>query len=134
MTNTLHDGTRDWFEHFCRRLDSLRINARLYQDPDEEIPPDEFYEVVRESVRGYADQADSPQIPSPDVWLGPNAEIGLTWDVGELSFDLIYSERQFLARLTTGLLTTRSLAKESIQEEIEPNQIPSVLAKLAIRT
>ena len=115
------DGDADWYDEVCQRLEYLRHNAGKYADPDEVIPEEQFFEDVKESVGQLRQQANFPSIPSPEVWLGPEGDIGLTWDIGERSFDLIFGENRFLARLTTGLK----------QEVIEPSAVPSVLAKLA---
>ncbi len=116
-----HEPSLDWYEEFCQRLESLRLNAPKYADKDEVIPPDWAFIKVRNEIQNIRRLAGFPSVPVPDVWLGPDGDIGLTWDVGERTLDLIFGWGQFTARFSN----------ESKQQLIEQKDVPSVLAQLA---
>lgn len=111
----------DWFEETCQRLDALRLNAHKYGDKDEILPPDRLYDLVKDNIQNLRQLAGFPALTTPDVWLGPGGEIGLTWDAGERSFDLIFGTRRLTARLTEG----------THQQLIEPKDVPPVLMQFA---
>lgn len=111
----------DWFEETCQRLDALRFNAHKYADKDEILPPDKLYDVVKDNIQNLRQLAGFPALTTPDVWLGPGGEIGLTWDAGDRSFDLIFGKRRLTARLTEG----------TQQQLIEPKNVPTVLVQFA---
>ena len=123
MSSVIHHrhAHLDWYEEFCQRLEALRVNAPKYADKDEVIPPDWAFLKVRNEVQNIRQLAGFPTVPVPDVWLGPEGDIGLTWDAGERSFDLIFGWGRFTARLSD----------DSKQELIEQKDVPLILAQLA---
>lgn len=116
----LQRGT-DWYDLVCQQLDALREDARRYPEPDTIVPEDGFFELVKTRMQDFRRLAGNPAIPTPDVWLGPNGEIGLTWDAGERSFELVFSPTQFTARLSVDL----------DQQLLDTQDVPLVLAQLA---
>jgi hypothetical protein len=111
----------DWFEEICQRLDALRLNAHKYADKDEILPPDKLYDVVKDNIQNLRQLAGFPTLTTPDVWLGPGGEIGVTWDAGDRSFDLVFGKRRLTARLTDG----------TQQQLVEPKDVPTVLTQFA---
>lgn len=111
----------EWFEEICQRLDALRLNAHKYADKDEILPPDKLYDVVKDNIQNLRQLAGFPTLTTPDVWLGPGGEIGVTWDAGDRSFDLIFGKRRLTARLTDG----------TQQQLVEPKDVPTVLTQFA---
>lgn len=115
------DAPTDWYEEFCQRLEVMRQNAHQYADKDEVVPPDWAFAKVRNEVQNIRKLAGFPPLSVPDVWLGPEGDIGLTWDFGDRSLDLIFGWGKFTARLTDS----------SKQQLIEQNDVPKVLAQMA---
>ncbi len=112
----------DWYDLVCQELDELRDNAKKYPDQDVELPPDGKFEHVKEDMRRIRQLTGFPRnLPEPQVWLGPEGQIGITWDFGQISIDLVYGSRRFFARLTQDL----------VQKQIEPSAVPKTLADLA---
>lgn len=117
MSSAIHH--LDWFEEFCQRLESLRQNAPQYADKDELLAADKLYDVVKDNIQNLRELAGFPTLTTPDVWLGPGGEIGVTWDAGDRSFDLVFGKRRLTARLTEGTL----------QKLVEPKDIPTVVTQ-----
>ena len=111
----------DWFEEICQQLDILRLNARKYKDEDEIIPSDTLVEVVKDTIQNLRQLADFPSLKMPDVWLAPGGEIGVTWDAGDKSFDLVFGEKRLTARLTDG----------TNQQLVANKDVPTVLTQFA---
>lgn len=120
MQTQLERGV-DWYDMVCQQLEVLRLNARKYADKDEVVPPDWFFEKVKTEIQDLRQLADFPNLPEVDVWLGPEGEIGLTWERAERSFDLIFGPKKITARLTIDLK----------QQLIDKKDVPSELAKFA---
>ena len=123
MTSAVHHrhAHSDWYEDFCQRLESLRLNAAKYADKEEVVPPDWAFIKVKNEIQNMRQLAGFPSLPVPDVWLGPEGDIGLTWEAGERTLDLIFGWGQFTARLTDNLR----------QQLIDQKDVPNVLAELA---
>lgn len=113
----------DWYDIVCQQIDVLREDARKYADKDEVVPPDWFFDKVKDEIQNLRQLANYPTIPVPDVWLAPEGQIGLTWDgdAGEKSFDLIFGLQKVTARLTVAFK----------QQIVETKDVPATLAQLA---
>ena len=111
----------DWYDLVCQQLDLLRADAHKYADEGDVIPPDGMFEYVKKQIQDIRQLADFPAIPVPDVWLGPEGQIGLTWQLGERKIELIFGEQKFTARLTDDLN----------QQLIDKKDVPLMLAQLA---
>lgn len=122
VIDRVEKGT-DWYDLICQELDDLREDAKASADDDEqfEVPPDGKFEFVKKQLGQIREASGFAKIPAPFVWLGPEGQIGITWKFEKSSIDLIYGVKKFIARKTTN----------SVQELIEPGDIPSILAKLA---
>lgn len=116
-----HYPDTDWYEEFCQRLEALRANAPRYADHDEVVPPDWAFAKVRNEIQNIRQLAGFPSVSVPDVWLGPEGYIGLTWERGERTLELIFGWGKFTARLSDN----------SKQQLIEPKDLPGVLAQFA---
>jgi hypothetical protein len=110
-----------WFDEISQRLDTLRLSAHKYADEGEVLPPDNLYNVVKDTIQNLRQLADFPSLKTPDVWLGPGGEIGLTWDADDSSFDLLFSQKCLTARLTKG----------TEQRLVEHKDLPCVLTQFA---
>ncbi|MFA7338211.1 MAG: hypothetical protein WC028_15600 [Candidatus Obscuribacterales bacterium] len=123
MTSTIDQPeTRlDWYEEICQRLDALNRGAYEYADEGEVLPPSGLYEFAKQTVSDLRQLAGFPNLSTPDVWLGPDGQIGLTWEAGNRSLELIVSGKRVLARLTI----------DSKQTVLEPMIVPFELKKIA---
>ena len=65
--------------------------------------------------------AGFPDLVTPDVWLGPDGEIGVTWESGERSLELMFFDLTFVARLTV----------DSDETVLERKVVPVELKKFA---
>lgn len=111
----------NWYDMVCQQLEVLRLSVRKHADKDEVVPPDWMFEKVKTEIQNLRQLADFPNLPEVDVWLGPEGEIGLTWEKGDSSFDLIFGPDKITARLTIELK----------QRVIDKKDVPSELAKFA---
>lgn len=117
-----HPKTRlDWYEEVCQRLDVLKESMGKYRDEDEVLPPCGLFDFVKQTVSDLRRLADFPKLDTPDVWLGPDGEIGLTWESGNRSLELLFFDSNVLARLTV----------ESDEHVLEPKTVPCELKKFA---
>lgn len=111
----------DWYDLVCQQLDLLRADAHKYADEDDVIPSDGMFDFVKQQMQDIRQLADFPAIPVPDVWLGPDGQIGLTWEMGKRKVELIFSAKKLTARLTDDLQ----------QQLIDKKDVPLMLAQLA---
>lgn len=117
-----HLKTRlDWYEEVCRRLDTLKQSAADYADEGDVLPACHLYEVAKKTIADLRQLADFPNLSTPDVWLGPDGEIGITWESGDRSLELMFFDSTIMARLTI----------ESDQHVLEPKAVPVELKKFA---
>ncbi len=107
----------DWYEELCQRLDALQKDGVEFADENDILPPAILFKQVKEIAKGFRRLA----LATPDVWFGPDGQIGLTWDAGERSFDLIFGAK-FTAHLMVGLK----------QKSVKPQDVPSILAQFAV--
>lgn len=123
MTATIkHPKTHlDWYEEICQRLDALERDASGYADEGEVLPPSGLYEFAKQTVRDLRQLAGFPNLSTPDVWLGPDGQIGLTWEAANRSLELIFSGQRVLARLTI----------DSNQTVLDSKVVPLELRKFA---
>ncbi len=123
MSHTLQkpEQATDWFDEICQQLDMLRIESQAKEPVDEIAPPDWLFDAVKDDFQKIRQLAGFPQIPVPDLWIGPEGDIGLTWDLDGRSFDMIFGREKFTARLTT---------VDFKQQVIERKDVPRTLAKL----
>lgn len=122
MAHTIEkqEQATDWYDEICQKLDLLREESKAFRSPDEIAPSDALFEIAKNEFRIIRQLAGFPNIPVPDVWLGPEGDIGLTWDFDDTSFDIIFGDEKFTARLTM----------ELEQELIERRNVPCTLKKL----
>ena len=110
----------DWYEEVCQQLDALKRDSVEFTDENDVLPPGRLFEFVKEKLQDLRQLANFPCIRVPDVWLGPNGQIGLTWDAQEHNFDLIFGTSKITARWRVG----------SNQTLIEPKDVLELLALL----
>jgi hypothetical protein len=122
MSSVIHNRqTRfDWYEEVCQRLDVLKKEAVEFADDGDVLPSTQLFELVKQAVQDLRRLTDF-QMVTPDVWLGPDGQIGLTWSKGDRSLDLIYSESRLTTRLTVG----------DKQQTVEPGFVPLELKQFA---
>lgn len=122
MAHTIEkqEQATDWYDEICQQLDLLRDESKMHTSQDEVIPSDALFDIVKHEFQIIRQLAEFPNIPAPDVWLGPEGDIGLTWDFKDSSFDMIFGDTQFTARVTKALK----------QEIIERKDVPCTLKKL----
>jgi hypothetical protein len=117
----------DWYDLVCQRIDALRDECAKGKVEDEcrILPPAYVFDMVKKDVEDLRRLADFPKnLPVADVWLGPEGQLGLTWEFeDEKSIDLIYApnKKVKIIRFTDDLE----------QHKVEPSQLPYLLAKLA---
>jgi hypothetical protein len=115
----------DWYDAVCQRLEVLRLeclkDARSGQCGT--VPPNGLFQHVKQQMQDLRRLAGFPaNLPVADVWLGPEGEIGLTWEFDDdKSVDLIYGAKCFVIRFTDDLK----------QHKVEPKNLPRLLATLA---
>lgn len=118
----LHSSV-DWFDATCQRLEALRLECAEYEKSGEQVPPGSLFEKAKlatENLRLLA--GFPPNLPVADAWIGPECELGLTWEFGAgSSIDLVFAPEKLAIRHT----------KDLTQQTIEPSQLPSLLAKLS---
>lgn len=90
----------DWYEVVCQRLDVLKDNSVKHADAEDVLPPCELYEVVKSFIQDLRQVTGFAILQTPDVWLGPDGQIGLTWESGDNDLELIFSKTNLLARKT----------------------------------
>lgn len=111
----------DWYEEICQRLDALKRSASEYADEGEVMPSCGLYDFAKQTVQDLRQLAGFPNLSTPDVWLGPDGQIGLTWESGDRMLELIFSDSRLLARFTID-------SKEAV---LEPKVVPLELNKFA---
>lgn len=111
----------DWYEELCRRLDALKQSAADYADEGEVLPACGVYEFAKKTMVDLRRLANFPNLNTPDVWLGPDGQIGITWESADSDLDLIFSESKVFARLT----------HNEVQKVLEPSAVPVELTKFA---
>jgi hypothetical protein len=110
----------DWFEEVSQKLDVLRQEAIKFADDGDILPDDSFFEHVKQTVRDLRHLTNF-QLVTPDVWLGPDGQIGLTWTSGTRNFDLIFTPDSLIARSSV----------DGHQQTVEPSLIPIELKQFA---
>lgn len=122
MAHTIEktEQATDWYDEICQQLDLLREDSKNHPSPEEIAPSDTLFAIVKNEFQIIRQLAGFPDIPAPDVWLGPEGDIGLTWDFDDSSFDMIFGNERFVARLTVALK----------QQLIERKDVPCTLKKL----
>jgi hypothetical protein len=111
----------DWYEEVCRQLDALKKDAVDYADEGDVLPHGELFDAVKQNLQQFRQLAGFPTLGTPDAWLGPDGQIGITWNTNARSFDLIFSKSRLTARLTVGLE----------QQLIDANMVPLALKQFA---
>jgi hypothetical protein len=111
----------DWYEELCQRLDTIKRSAAEYADEGEVLPPSGLYEFAKQTVQDLRQLAGFPNLSIPDVWLGPDGEIGITWELADRSLELMFFDLTVMARLTID-------RNESV---LQRNVIPLELKKFA---
>jgi len=105
----------------CQRLDTLKTSAPKYADKDDVLPSCGLYEVAKQTVQDLRRLAGFPNLSTPDVWLGPDGEIGLTWESAARSLELVFCDSGLIARLTI----------DTAESVLEPKVVPVELKKFA---
>ena len=108
-----------WLIETSRRLNILKTASKKYQDPGEVLPPDDLYEEVKTALQNLI---FSSNLSYPDVWLGPDGEIGITWENNHAELELIFSadssgSGSLLARKTYENGITELLREQNISAE-----------------
>jgi hypothetical protein len=111
----------DWYEELCRRLDVIKQGASEYADEGEVLPTSGLYEFAKQTVQDLRQLAGFPNLSTPDVWLGPDGEIGMTWESADRSLELMFFDLTVMARLTI----------DSNESVLQRNVIPLELKKFA---
>lgn len=113
----------DWYDEVCQRLEMLHVECHKTKDCEDTPPPDFLFEVAKKTVENLRPLIGfTANLPVADVWLGPEGEIGLTWDFDdEKSVDLIFTVK------SQAIIFTDNLK----QLTVKPQDLPSLLAQLA---
>ncbi|MBS2010787.1 MAG: hypothetical protein JST01_27300 [Cyanobacteria bacterium SZAS TMP-1] len=115
--------TIDWYDEVCHRLDLLHRDILALPDTEEELPPpEELYQFVKNDVQNIRRLAGFPSVETPDVWTGPDGEIGLTFEKDGDSLDLIYSTARLVAHLSIDDATS----------SIDREALPAALLRFAL--
>jgi hypothetical protein len=89
-----------WFEQVCQKLDLLKEESAKYADEDDVLPSCGLFDTVKQRIQDLLKLTDF-KLATPDVWRGPDGQIGLTWSNQGRSLELIFCEDgRELARLT----------------------------------
>jgi len=114
----------DWYDLISQRLEILRLACESDAQGQMcgSVPPDDRFKKVQKYVEDMRSLAGFPKnLPAADVWLGPQGEIGLTWEFGDQdSIDLVFAD-YLTIRHTHGLCQEMKLQQD----------LPPLLAKLA---
>ena len=94
------ENPKDWYEEVCHQLDALKCESLKYKDEDEILPPNALFERVKDDLQNLRQLADFPALSCPDVWFGPDGEIGITWESDDRSLELLFFDTSLQARLT----------------------------------
>lgn len=114
----------DWYDVVCHRLDLLQAEClRDKQSGNDMVPSQEQFQAVKLTIEKLRQLAGFPsKLPDADVWIGPESQIGLTWEFDEdRSIDLVFAPATWAARYTDDVK----------QEAVKPQELPVLLAKLA---
>lgn len=115
--------TIDWYDEVCHRLDLLHRDILALPDTEEELPPpEELYQFVKNDVQNIRRLAGFPVVETPDVWTGPDGEIGLTFEKGGDSLDLIYWAEGLVIHLT----------RNKVTEKVDSEALPAALQIFAL--
>ena len=98
--------TVDWYDEVCQRLEMLHVECHKTKDCEDEPPPDFLFEIAKKTVENLRPLIGFiANLPVADVWLGPEGEIGLTWEFDdEKNVDFIFTrhcENQGLIEVST---------------------------------
>lgn len=111
----------DWYDEICETLETLKAQAYAMADEGECLPTPELFELVKQQMQDLRRLIDYPTLPGPDVWLGEDGEIGLTWISADRQLDLIFTVTKLIAKLR--VKTEKRL--------IEPSVLPVELKNFA---
>ncbi|MBS1990196.1 MAG: hypothetical protein JSS83_06730 [Cyanobacteria bacterium SZAS LIN-3] len=111
--------TIDWHDEVCHRLDLLHRDILALPDTEEELPPpEELYQLVKNDVQNIRRLAGFPVVETPDVWTGPDGEIGLTFEKDGDRLSLIYWEEGLVIHLTRNKVTEK-VDSEALQAALQ---------------
>lgn len=116
---TLERVSTDWFDLVSQQLDALREECHALDDGSI-VPTDARFEVAKKTVENIRRLAEFPNMPEPDVWVGVNGEIGITWEFPPQFLELIIADNVF-ARVYD----------DREQAALELSRVPVILSKLS---
>jgi len=119
---TLERISTDWFDLVSQQLEELRLDCQRVQDKST-IPSDARFALAKRTIEKFRQLAEFPNLPEPDVWVGADGELGITWQFPAGSLELLFAD-EILARAYTG----------SVQQRLELSKVAPVLAFLTAQT
>lgn len=109
---------QDWYGKVCQKLDALKEESAKYADEDDVLPSCGLFELVKQRVQDLLKLTDF-MLATPDVWRGPDGQIGLTWSNKNRSLEMIFcDDGREIARLTEAG-TQRSVERNEIAVELK---------------
>jgi len=121
-TTPIDKQTVDWYDQVCQHLDILCNAVQNVQNEPEIPPPVTLFKLVKDDIQNIRRLSGFPTIETPGVWLGPDGQIGLTFENDTDCLDLIFRSEKLVSRLTVGEMTTA----------IDKNDIPAALLRFSI--
>ena len=116
----LETRSADWFDLLSQALDDLRQDCSEISDKSA-VPSDAQFDEAKAVVERLRSLAGFPSLPEPNIWIGPNGELGLTWRFScGTAMELMFSH-QLDARVYS----------ETEQMRLQLSDVPRMLAKLA---